>query len=378
MSFTGELGYEINVPAHYGRAVWEAAWREVEQRGGCAYGTEAMHVLRAEKGYIIVGQETDGTVTPADLGLDWAIGKAKKDFVGKRSLARPDMLAANRKQLVGLLTDDPAIVLEEGAQVTESANPPTGTPALGHVTSSYRERHSRPLDRARARRRGTLAHRRQAQRPDAGRRNSGDRHGAGLLRQTGSAPPCLTRRSTCVRRSKALPFPWGRDSPCRRRRRPPVSSCAAARAPASLAASPSARSRRWGSGRRARAPGRAALWLGPDEWLMIADGADPAPLGETLESVLDGTAHSLVDVSHRQIGLIASGPAAARVLNAGCPLDLDLAAFPLGMATRTLYDKAEIVLWRRAETRFHVEVWRSFAPHVAASLGEAAKGAADW
>ena len=137
VSFTGELGYEINVPSHFGRAVWEAAWREVEKRGGCAYGTEAMHVMRAEKGFVIVGQETDGTVTLADLGLDWAIGKTKKDFVGKRSLVRPDMLAANRKQLVGLLTDDPAIVLEEGAQVTESANPPVGSSALGHVTSSY-------------------------------------------------------------------------------------------------------------------------------------------------------------------------------------------------------------------------------------------------
>ena len=137
VSFTGELGYEINVPSHFGRAVWEAAWGEVEKRGGCAYGTEAMHVMRAEKGFVIVGQETDGTVTLADLGLDWAIGKMKKDFVGKRSLARPDMLAANRKQLVGLLTDDPAIVLEEGAQVTESAKPPTGSSALGHVTSSY-------------------------------------------------------------------------------------------------------------------------------------------------------------------------------------------------------------------------------------------------
>ena len=137
VSFTGELGYEINVPSHFGRAVWEAAWREVEKRGGCAYGTEAMHVMRAEKGFVIVGQETDGTVTLADLGLDWAIGKTKKDFVGKRSLVRPDMLAAPRKQLVGLLTDDPAIVLEEGAQVTESANPPAGSSALGHVTSSY-------------------------------------------------------------------------------------------------------------------------------------------------------------------------------------------------------------------------------------------------
>src|SRR5277367_1226525 len=137
VSFTGELGYEINVPSHFGRAVWEAAWQEVEKRGGCAYGTEAMHVMRAEKGFVIVGQETDGTVTLADLGLDWAIGKMKKDFVGKRSLIRPDMLAANRKHLVGLLTDDPAIVLEEGAQVTESAKPPTGSSALGHVTSSY-------------------------------------------------------------------------------------------------------------------------------------------------------------------------------------------------------------------------------------------------
>jgi sarcosine oxidase subunit alpha len=137
VSFTGELGYEINVPSHFGRAVWEAAWREVQKHSGCAYGTEAMHVMRAEKGYVIVGQETDGTVTLADLGLDWAIGKTKKDFVGKRSLTRPDMLVDNRKQLVGLLTDNPAIALEEGAQVTDSASPPIGSSALGHVTSSY-------------------------------------------------------------------------------------------------------------------------------------------------------------------------------------------------------------------------------------------------
>ncbi len=82
--------------------------------------------------------------------------------------------------------------------------------------------------------------------------------------------------------------------------------------------------------------GRAALWLGPDEWLMIADGADPATLGDMLESVLEGTAHSLVDVSHRQVGLIVEGADAARALNAGCPLDLDLKCFPLGFATRTL------------------------------------------
>ncbi len=124
--------------------------------------------------------------------------------------------------------------------------------------------------------------------------------------------------------------------------------------------------------------GRAALWLGPDEWLLMADSADAAAIGEVLELVLEGTAHSLVDVSHRQIGLIASGPAAARILNAGCPLDLDLKVFPVGFATRTVFDKVEIVLWRRAETNFHIEIWRSLAPYLAAALAEAARGAPQW
>ena len=137
VSFTGELGFEINVPADYGADVWEAVWREVQKHGGCAYGTESMHVLRAEKGFIIVGQETDGTVTPDDVGLAWAIGKGKRDFVGMRSLSRPDMVRSGRKQLVGLLTADPKRVLEEGAQVVEGLRPPAGTPALGHVTSAY-------------------------------------------------------------------------------------------------------------------------------------------------------------------------------------------------------------------------------------------------
>jgi sarcosine oxidase subunit gamma len=123
---------------------------------------------------------------------------------------------------------------------------------------------------------------------------------------------------------------------------------------------------------------RAALWLGPDEWLLIAGSADVATIGDVVESVLEGTAHSLVDVSHRQVGLIAEGPAAARVLNAGCPLDLDLKAFPVGFATRTVFGTVQIVLWRRAETSFHVEVWRSFAPYLVASLAEAARGAPEW
>ncbi len=137
VSFTGELGFEVNVAADFGPAVWDAILENGKPHGLTPYGTEAMHVLRAEKGYIIVGQETDGTVTPGDLGLDWAIGKNKRDFVGKRSLRRPDIIKVDRKQLVGLLTDNPNIVLEEGAQITSDAKPAAGTRALGHVTSSY-------------------------------------------------------------------------------------------------------------------------------------------------------------------------------------------------------------------------------------------------
>ena len=137
MSFTGDRGFEVNVPADYGQAVWEALWEEGQKHGACAYGTEAMHVLRAEKGYIIVGQDTDGTVTPNDAGLDWAIGKKKTDFVGIRGLTRPDLVAQGRKQLVGLKTKDPKKVLEEGAQIV--ANPRQSIPMtmIGHVTSSY-------------------------------------------------------------------------------------------------------------------------------------------------------------------------------------------------------------------------------------------------
>ncbi|MDB5632610.1 MAG: sarcosine oxidase subunit alpha [Tardiphaga sp.] len=137
VSFTGELGFEVNVPAGYGRAVWEAIFAVGQPYGITPYGTETMHVLRAEKGFIIVGQETDGTVTPDDAGLGWAIGKAKKDFVGKRSLARPAMAAVDRKQLVGLLTSDPKTVLEEGAQIVADPAQPIPMTMLGHVTSSY-------------------------------------------------------------------------------------------------------------------------------------------------------------------------------------------------------------------------------------------------
>jgi sarcosine oxidase subunit alpha len=137
VSFTGELGFEVNVPARHGLALWKALMAAGEPHGISAYGTETMHVLRAEKGFIIVGQDTDGTVTPDDAGLGWAVGKAKPDFVGKRSLRRPDLAAPGRKQLVGLMTEDGELRLEEGAQVVADPAQPLPMRMIGHVSSSY-------------------------------------------------------------------------------------------------------------------------------------------------------------------------------------------------------------------------------------------------
>ena len=116
---------------------------------------------------------------------------------------------------------------------------------------------------------------------------------------------------------------------------------------------------------------RAAFWLGPDEWLLIAPDSEVESVLQALEAALADVPHALVDVSHRQNALIVEGPAAASALNSAVPLDLDPAAFPVGRVVRTIFEKAEIVLWRMGPERFRIEVWRSFAPYVRALLEEA-------
>ncbi|ODT25605.1 MAG: hypothetical protein ABS54_08530 [Hyphomicrobium sp. SCN 65-11] len=122
--------------------------------------------------------------------------------------------------------------------------------------------------------------------------------------------------------------------------------------------------------------GQAALWLGPDEWLLLSAGADGSTLAVALSNALNGKPAALVDISHRQVGLIVSGSSVEALLNAGCSLDLDMTAFPVGMCTRTLLAKAEIVLWRTAGDTFRIEVARSFASYVVAFLDEAMHGIA--
>jgi len=136
ISFTGEHSYEINIQSSYGKSVWEKCYEAGKEFNITPYGTETMHLLRAEKGFIIAGQDTDGTMTPVDLQMNWIISKKKYDFIGKRSLYRSDTIREDRKQLVGLLTDDPKEVLEEGSQIVSETNRKP-IEMLGHVTSSY-------------------------------------------------------------------------------------------------------------------------------------------------------------------------------------------------------------------------------------------------
>ena len=138
ISFTGELSFEINVQAHYAMHVWEAIFALGDRFGLTPYGTESMHVLRAEKGFIITGQDTDGSVTPFDLGMGWCVSDAKPfSYIGKRGMARQDCIRTDRKQLVGLLTVDPNQVLQEGAQAVDDPEQTIPMTQLGHVTSSY-------------------------------------------------------------------------------------------------------------------------------------------------------------------------------------------------------------------------------------------------
>jgi len=138
ISFSGELSYEIAVPAGRGLEFWEKCLEAGAEFGIQPYGTEALHVMRAEKGFIMIGDETDGTVTPQDLGLHWAVSKKKEDFIGKRAQERADLVRADRKQLVGLETLEPETVLPDGAHAVEGETKANGMEnMIGHVTSTY-------------------------------------------------------------------------------------------------------------------------------------------------------------------------------------------------------------------------------------------------
>ncbi|MFO7920291.1 MAG: glycine cleavage T C-terminal barrel domain-containing protein, partial [Nioella sp.] len=144
ISFSGELSFEIAVPASQGRAFWDALHAAGVEFDATAYGTEALHIMRAEKGFIMIGDETDGTVIPQDLGLDWAISKKKEDYLGKRAQQRSHMTDPNRWKLVGLETVDRSVLPDGAYAIADGTNPNGQRNTQGRVTSSY---HSPTLGR---------------------------------------------------------------------------------------------------------------------------------------------------------------------------------------------------------------------------------------
>ena len=131
ISFSGELSYELAVNSNQAEELWNKLLKAGKKYKVQPYGTEALHILRAERGFIVVGDETDGTVTPHDLGMEWIVSKKKNDFIGKKAFSLPYLNSGVRKQLVGILTLDSDKILPDGCHALEDGK------AIGHVTSTY-------------------------------------------------------------------------------------------------------------------------------------------------------------------------------------------------------------------------------------------------
>jgi sarcosine oxidase subunit alpha len=347
ISFTGELSYEINVPSYYGLALWEAVYRAGEPLGITPYGTETMHVLRAEKGFIVVGQDTDGTVTPHDAGLGWAVSKVKR-FVGERSFRRADTTRPDRKQLVGLSPRDPSTVVAEGAQLVVDPDAPKPVPMLGHVTSSYA---SAALGRSFAL--GLLT---------GGLAHSGE---TVFAVSDGRADPVMVTEPVFYDKEGArrdgLPLLRGSSGfsgagshyfpEAVAKLRTPVAHLREAMVGSPLRELPPRRQY------EVRGKSDKGLWLGPD-WHLVVD--DDPPLGT-----------SIVDVSAARTILELSGPHARTILEHGCSIDLHPRAFTIGRCAQTNLAKAPVILHHTAHNTYEIYVRASFADYLARWLLDA-------
>ena len=396
ISFSGELAYEINVPAAYGRAVWEAFMDAGRRYEITPYGTEAMHVLRAEKGFIIVGQETDGSMTPGDLGLEWLLSK-EKDFLGKRSLSRSALLQKDRKQLVGLLAKDPATVLPEGGQIVADPAGPVPMAMIGHVTSSY---HSPTLGRSIAlavvrggrQRKGETVHVSRLDGPlvpaviadsvfydPKGSRQDLEDQEVGRALARAKAQPSR-QESPLVQVVAAGQAFFQSDAGAVELRERPFLGHVNLRGhqvdPGFLGAVEREIGFKLPAKPNTVAEGRvgAALWLGPDEWLLVTPPVEQAAVVRSLAEALSGVPAAVTDVSSGQTVISVRGPRARDVLAQGCPIDLHRRAFHVGQCAQTHVGKAAATVWPRDDApTFDLVVRRSFAEYLATWLRDAAE-----
>ena len=398
MSFSGELAFEINVDSNHALAIGEGSMEAGKEFDIAPYGTETMHVLRAEKGFIIAGQDTDGSVTPVDLGMNWLLAR-DKDFLGRRSLRRPDCVREDRKQLVGLLSSDNRTVLPEGTQLIDetgepgspwqksgvaprpSRRPPgKAVPMCGHVTSSYRSAclgHPFALALV-AGGRGRKGETIYAALPGARPIGGADRF-AGLLRPRGKAPACLKQSNAATAWNR---FRLGGNP--RRRRVSTSASCPATGS--STSGSTRAASRpstpphgSWANPCRSlrirsTAGEHRVYWLGPDEWLVVTSAEGAAALGSELAEALAGFHAAINDVSGGHVALCVSGVDARTVLAKGCTLDLHLQKFGPGQCARTGLAKATVLLGALDnESTYTIIVSRSFSDYLCRWLAHAAR-----
>ncbi len=353
VSFTGELSYEINIAAAYGNWLFERIFAAGAKYGATPYGTEGMHLLRAEVGFIIAGQDTDGTVTPHDLRMDWAV-KKKGDFIGKRSLFREDTARSDRWQLVGLLSENPDDVLVEGTHLRDRAD--EGMPPVkkaGHVTSAY---YSPVLKRAFAL--GLVA-------------RGGERIGETLYASWGKGPvKRVTITETDFLKGYTPPEPKPvEDNPANA---PQAPSAPYLRGPlahreaisgggGAAALTPLGGVRRFilrgnrdvlspkladlgivlpetactmANGEKAR-----TLWLGPDEWMILAADGHGATLGDTIREACADTHHQLVDVSDYYTEIGVSGARARDLLGKLTTLDMHPRAFQAGEVKGSMFGR---------------------------------------
>ena len=356
VSFTGELAFEINVEGWCGPAMWTAAMEAGAPFGITPYGTEAMHVLRAEKGFVIVGQETDGTVTPHDLGMPWIVRKDESDFIGRRSLSRPDTIRPGRKQLVGVVPVDRSARLPEGVQLIrpehQGSTPPV--PMLGHVTSSYRSAAlghafalamvsdgrsmlgsrviapipggasieatlTRPMffDPENSRREGD-PHEGPQESPVGRPPNDPDVDAIDpLASRTGDLARVeeITRRSVAVRHTPFL-------AQVNLRLDPSLGGLV----PSPLPVTPNT---------FADADGKTIAWLGPDEWLLIGGAQSGSDLVDELDHLLGDHHRSVIDVSANRVAIDLTGDGRHDLLAKGCSLDLHRRSWNAGMCAQT-------------------------------------------
>ena len=380
ISFTGELSFEINVPARYGLAVWTALMDAGEKYGICPYGTEAMHVLRAEKGFIIAGQDTDGTVTPMDLGMNWIVSKTKADFLGKRSFDRSDTARPGRKQLVGLLTEDPDLVLPEGAHVVEKLKSAPPMDMLGHISSSYMSPNvgrsiALALIKDGFNRKGqTLnvpmldgsAHKVTVTDPVFLPATAPVDTDVSPDSSTLARPIDKTGLQTTSPACKLIPIegrnslreqPWCgkinlRGDPEDRQFLTNAESVLDIQLPLT-------------PNTQHASADQTGYWTGPTEWLLHCRLSATGPIVKALKAKLRDTHFAVTEVTDYYTVLHLEGPDSIALLSKACPLDLHPQEFAVGHCTQTRFGHASILLHKTSDTpAFDIQVRWSYTEYV--------------